>query len=169
MVIKPQVLNKLMTTPSIGNNVLQPVGGCQEEDVVSRARGKDNTMTRTSDDTYHADMRTNKESSPRPEDTTGVLTPRGDTAMVAPSIGSVSDEYTITVDNNHHVDTANQGAVDPGVTSPISCTYKKGICNIHERGAKLGWRQVTKTIVGPERRMVTRDTRKCLWVLGGRG
>ena len=51
MVTRPPVLNKLMTTPSIGNNVLHPVGGCQEDDVVSRARGKDDTMTRTSDDT----------------------------------------------------------------------------------------------------------------------
>ena len=61
MVTRPPVQNQLITTPSIGNNVLQPVGGCQEDGMVSRAGGMDDAMTKTSEDTYHADMRTDNE------------------------------------------------------------------------------------------------------------
>ena len=56
---------------------------------------------------------------------------------------------------------------DPGVTSsPALCSYKKGVCNLHGRGAKLGWRKITKIVVGTDGRTTTRDTRKYFYTCG---
>ena len=56
---------------------------------------------------------------------------------------------------------------DPGVTSsPALCSYKKGVCNLHGRGAKLGWKKITKNVVGPDGRTTTRDTRKYFYTCG---
>ena len=164
-----------LSTPSMGSSG-RPVGGVRDvmKTMVTGVDDDSAEMTRRQEETHHADMQTDRDVSPCPGDNNCVQTQDGDLAVVAPSIATagVSDEYASQGIANHHAVIAAKDARvstinDPGVTSsPAECSYKKGVCNVHGRGAKLGWRKITKTVVGPDGRTTTRDTRKYFYTCG---
>ena len=164
-----------LSTPSMGSSG-RPVGGVRDvmKTMVTGVDDDSAEMTRRQEEIHHADMQTGRDVSPCPGDNNCVQTQDGDLAVVAPSIATagVSDEYASQGIANHHAVIAAKDARvstinDPGVTSsPAECSYKKGVCNVHGRGAKLGWRKITKTVVGPDGRTTTRDTRKYFYTCG---
>ena len=117
-------------------------------------------MTRSTEDSHQDGGGTDKAHSPRCLDTTGITMPRGDTAMVAPSVCSndnyLSDEYSSAVVTNHH---AGQQRLLSRAIPVLPCTpMTRG------SGDRRCWKPSTKRIIGHDGNTTTRYSRVTFYV-----